>query len=100
MHAFASFQAEQRGEMESLRIIDILMKMRDYRMGLIQTPDQLRFSYLAIIEGAKQILNRSTASQVDGDSFENVREALSFSSIKWNIKILSVLCDAQNVLVS
>jgi hypothetical protein len=27
--------------------------MRQYRMGLIQTADQLRFSYLAIIEGAK-----------------------------------------------
>lgn len=24
-------------------------------MGLIQTPDQLRFSYLAIIEGAKRL---------------------------------------------
>lgn len=24
-------------------------------MGLIQTPDQLRFSYAAIIEGAKQL---------------------------------------------
>lgn len=29
--------------------------MRKYRMGLIQTPDQLRFSYQAIIEGAKQL---------------------------------------------
>lgn len=29
--------------------------MRRHRMGLIQTPDQLRFSYQAIIEGAKQL---------------------------------------------
>lgn len=29
--------------------------MRKYRMGLIQTPDQLRFSYMAILEGAKHI---------------------------------------------
>ncbi|TNN39246.1 Tyrosine-protein phosphatase non-receptor type 2 [Liparis tanakae] len=29
--------------------------MREYRMGLIQTPDQLRFSYMAVIEGAKLI---------------------------------------------
>lgn len=28
-------------------------------MGLIQTPEQLRFSYLAIIEGSKIILNKS-----------------------------------------
>lgn len=33
----------------------MLLDMRKYRMGLIQTPDQLRFSYQAIIEGAKQL---------------------------------------------
>lgn len=33
--------------------------MRHYRMGLIQTPDQLRFSYVAIIEGAKRVLANS-----------------------------------------
>ena len=31
----------------------LLLNMRKYQMGLIQTPDQLRFSYMAIIEGAK-----------------------------------------------
>lgn len=40
----------------SVRIRDILLEMRRYRMGLIQTPDQLRFSYLAFIEGAKCIM--------------------------------------------
>lgn len=35
----------------------MLLQMRSYRMGLIQTPDQLRFSYLAIIQGAQAILN-------------------------------------------
>lgn len=30
-----------------------LLKMRNYRMGLIQTPEQLRFSYIAIIQGLK-----------------------------------------------
>ena len=29
--------------------------MRQYRMGLIQTAEQLRFSYIAIVEGAKQM---------------------------------------------
>ncbi|KAK7930684.1 hypothetical protein WMY93_007079 [Mugilogobius chulae] len=33
--------------------------MREYRMGLIQTADQLRFSYMAVIEGAKLILPNS-----------------------------------------
>lgn len=38
--------------------------MRHYRMGLIQTPDQLRFSYLAIIEGAKIILPQQESQNV------------------------------------
>lgn len=36
--------------------------MREYRMGLIQTPEQLRFSYQAIIEGTKQVLNQNCES--------------------------------------
>lgn len=38
-----------------MRILDVLLEMRRYRTGLIQTADQLRFSYLAVIEGAKYI---------------------------------------------
>lgn len=44
-----------RKDPSSVRIRDILLEMRRYRMGLIQTADQLRFSYLAVIEGAKYI---------------------------------------------
>ncbi|CAL8367164.1 unnamed protein product [Lota lota] len=40
----------------SVRIRDVLLEMRRCRMGLIQTADQLRFSYLAVIEGAKCIM--------------------------------------------
>lgn len=41
--------------------------MRTCRMGLIQTADQLRFSYLAIIEGGHRILasEESTLSVLD-----------------------------------
>lgn len=39
--------------------------MREFRMGLIQTPDQLRFSYMAVIEGARLILADNTEAQVD-----------------------------------
>lgn len=48
---------KQAGTVEGLDVIQVLMDMRQYRMGLIQTYDQLRFSYLAIIEGAKKILS-------------------------------------------
>lgn len=34
--------------------------MRKYRMGLIQTPDQLRFSYMAVLEGAKYVRGDSS----------------------------------------
>ncbi|KAF7669037.1 hypothetical protein LDENG_00254470 [Lucifuga dentata] len=44
-----------RKDPSSVRIRDVLLEMRRYRMGLIQTADQLRFSYLAVIEGAKCI---------------------------------------------
>ncbi|XP_077886604.1 tyrosine-protein phosphatase non-receptor type 2 isoform X2 [Ictidomys tridecemlineatus] len=40
---------------DDINIKQVLLNMRKYRMGLIQTPDQLRFSYMAIIEGAKYI---------------------------------------------
>lgn len=38
----------------------MLLEMRKFRMGLIQTADQLRFSYLAVIEGAKFIMGDSS----------------------------------------
>lgn len=36
---------------DAVNVRDVLLEMRRYRMGLAQTPDQLRFSYLAIIKG-------------------------------------------------
>lgn len=54
LHAFA-VQMSLRKDPSSVRIRDVLLEMRRYRMGLIQTADQLRFSYLAVIEGAKYI---------------------------------------------
>jgi tyrosine-protein phosphatase non-receptor type 1 len=46
---------------KEVNVRDVLMEMRRHRMGLIQTMDQLRFSYLAILEGAKRLLNRDSA---------------------------------------
>ncbi|KAL5022634.1 hypothetical protein ScPMuIL_001789 [Solemya velum] len=47
---------EKTKDMNSFDLMSVLIDMRSYRMGLIQTPDQLRFSYMAIIEGGHQIL--------------------------------------------
>ncbi|XP_046895807.1 tyrosine-protein phosphatase non-receptor type 1-like [Hypomesus transpacificus] len=52
-----------RKDPSTVRIRDILLEMRRYRMGLIQTADQLRFSYLAVIEGAKCIMGDTSLQE-------------------------------------
>ncbi|XP_042346314.1 tyrosine-protein phosphatase non-receptor type 2a isoform X2 [Plectropomus leopardus] len=54
----------KRKNPSSVDIQKVLLDMREYRMGLIQTPDQLRFSYMAVIEGAKLILSANSADQI------------------------------------
>lgn len=51
---------EKKKDPSSVDIKNILLDMRKFRMGLIQTPDQLRFSYMAILEGAKFIMGDSS----------------------------------------
>nr|XP_020635159.1 tyrosine-protein phosphatase non-receptor type 1 isoform X1 [Pogona vitticeps] len=51
---------DKRQDPSSVDIKQVLLEMRKYRMGLIQTADQLRFSYLAVIEGAKFIMGDSS----------------------------------------
>ncbi|XP_023669352.1 tyrosine-protein phosphatase non-receptor type 2-like isoform X2 [Paramormyrops kingsleyae] len=46
---------EKRKDPSTVDIQKILLDMRRYRMGLIQTPDQLRFSYMAVKEGSQYI---------------------------------------------
>jgi len=46
-------RAEKDGP-NSVNIRQTLLHMRTFRLGLIQTEDQLKFSYLSILEGARQ----------------------------------------------
>lgn len=64
---------DRRKNPSSVDIQKVLLDMREYRMGLIQTPDQLRFSYMAVIEGAKFILTDNSAAQVDQSQGWGVR---------------------------
>lgn len=58
--------------LNSVDVKDILLEMRRYRMGLIQTPEQLKFSYQAIIEGAKQFSKSPNDSQnCNSDTLES-----------------------------
>ncbi len=49
-------QIDKDGE-NNVSVQDILLELRKYRMGLIQTFDQLTFSYEAIIEGMRRMNN-------------------------------------------
>jgi len=51
-------QIEEKG-LDAVNVREVLLEMRRFRMGLIQTPEQLRFSYWAIIEGSNKYLNGS-----------------------------------------
>lgn len=51
--------------------------MRRQRLGLIQTPDQLRFSYIAILQGAMQILGiENTGYEYEEEEDESESEEL------------------------
>lgn len=39
--------------------------MRQQRLGLVQTPDQLRFSYIAVLQGALQDMELEPSSYAD-----------------------------------
>lgn len=66
---------ENQGSAEGIDIANTLLEMRDCRMGLIQSPVQLRFAYMSIIYGIK-ILERanklhphmSSMTKVNGSS--------------------------------
>ena len=60
-------QIERNQDVACVDVYELLMRMRQYRMGLIQTPHQLRFSYLAIIEGAKSVVVNSPDSGIVQD---------------------------------
>lgn len=53
---------------DNLNIQETLKELRRYRMGLIQTPDQLRFCYQAVLEGAKRLGPNVSEDTVMADS--------------------------------
>lgn len=59
---------EKRKCLDCIDMRQMLISMRTYRMGLIQTPDQLRFSYQCVIQGGHIILR-----QDDTDANSNIK---------------------------
>ncbi|KAK6325941.1 hypothetical protein J4Q44_G00015850 [Coregonus suidteri] len=63
---------DKRKDPLSVDIQRVLLDMREYRMGLIQTPDQLRFSYRAVLEGAKYIVGDCSAHTVTSSQWRDL----------------------------
>lgn len=70
MHIIFIKQYEKYGNSANVNAKKILLEMRSHRMGLIQTPEQLRFSYMAIIEGIKTFIPKIT-DQLDDTTSDN-----------------------------
>ena len=60
--------------MNSVNLQEILLDMRKQRMGLIQTHDQLKFSYIAILQGAYQILGKDAFPALNEEEEEEEEE--------------------------
>ena len=70
-----SLQLAQTRDLATIDLQQILLNMRQQRLGLIQTADQLRFSYIAILQGALQDLELEPSNYDDlSDSDEDVPE--------------------------
>lgn len=72
MYLPSGFQMDKRKDPSSVDIKKVLLEMRRFRMGLIQTADQLRFSYLAVIEGAKFIMGDASVQVGTASTFLHV----------------------------
>ena len=77
---------EQTRDLSTIDLQQILLNMRSQRLGLIQTPDQLRFSYIAVLQGALQDLelepsNYDDLSDSEGDEPEEESEEESDSEL-------------------
>lgn len=64
----------------TVNIKDVLMDMRKFRMGLIQTADQLQFSYLAILEGLQQLAEVNEPTILGEKNYKLLR-----STFNWNV---------------
>ncbi|RWS01373.1 tyrosine-protein phosphatase non-receptor type 2-like protein [Dinothrombium tinctorium] len=67
---------EKFGNGHEVNVKQILLEMRKYRMGLIQTPEQFRFSYMAITEGIKSFITvpSQSSQELKDEEREEVTE--------------------------
>ena len=70
--------------MDQISITDVLLEIRQYRVGLIQTPDQLRFTYLAILEGVKVLMPEVYQRATNNHLKTNEGRVLIFWKFTWS----------------
>lgn len=82
------WKVENEGE-NKVSVCDLLLELRRYRMGLIQTFDQLFFSYQAIIDGIKHLNDPvSIFSATAGFSLSYTLTMLTIS-LPWQLQSFS-----------
>lgn len=83
-------EVERMGNLDQIDIKAMLLEIRQYRVGLIQTPDQLRFTYLAILEGVRVLMpsvyqkaeNHHIHSQTSAESGRRDSKAVAYERDK------------------
>ena len=81
-------QCEDKNSPNSLDIRKILLSLRQQRIGLVQTPQQYRFSFLAIITGLNRLFPTLFGSEASSRSFFYFkRETICNNSKKKLLKI-------------
>lgn len=79
------YQIEHEEDMNQIDIQAMLLEIRQYRVGLIQTPDQLRFTYLAILEGVRvlmpEIYHRAVKHQIQPNTGELTQSGCAHSEL-------------------
>ncbi|XP_067931685.1 tyrosine-protein phosphatase non-receptor type 2-like isoform X2 [Watersipora subatra] len=75
----ALVQVERRKSLLTMDLRSMLLDLRRYRCGLIQRPEQLKFSYMAILDGAHALL-ASPSPSPQPDHISDTEEELVESS--------------------
>ena len=60
--------AEKQNTAEGLNLTKMLLGLRKYRLGLIQTAEQLRFAFLAVIEGLSRLFPIVSVSDEESET--------------------------------
>jgi tyrosine-protein phosphatase non-receptor type 1 len=79
---------EKADTLNGVSVKEILLEMRRCRMGLIQTHDQLRFSYMAILAGARAILHGNGLGSLAREVSKSTKTVIKYFSSFFKLSVL------------